>query len=237
MDRTRLRGAYARLKGLKAAVGSQADSYLCPDTYGSDYDSVVAEISEVTSENFYHFKLPYNAYRQSSGDINLKLNELNGKLQQILSYIEYVYHVNEDIIEIGSIYNSISDEELKSRCSDLLSAPGHFDRVINQATQVLEDRLRAKGSSIDGVDVAGQTGVQLANRLLKTNPSESPVVFLSDQNEHEGYCHIFRGVMGALRNPTHHHFIEDITREQALQVCAFIDNLLRLLGQASVTDR
>lgn len=38
----------------------------------------------------------------------------------------------------------IKDQILNRRCSDLLNAPGSFDRVINQATQVLEDRLRTK---------------------------------------------------------------------------------------------
>ena len=237
MDQTRLRGAYARLKGLKAAIGSQPDSYYSPDAYGRDYNSVVAEISEVIDENLDHFKLPHNAYKQNSEEYSLRVDELDGKLQQILSYIEYVYHVNEGIIEIGSIYNSISDEELKSRCSDLLSAPGHFDRVINQATQVLEDRLRAKGSSIDGVDISGKSGVPLVNQLLRNQPAESPIIFSQEQNEHEGFCHIFRGIMGAFRNPTHHRLIENITREQALQVCAFIDNLLRLLDKANVDNK
>ncbi len=102
---------------------------------------------------------------------------------------------------------------------------------------MLEDRLRAKGNSIEGIDIGGKAGVPLVNQLLKSQPADSPIVFSQDQNEHEGYCHIFRGIMGALRNPTHHHLIKDITREQALQVCAFIDNLLRLLGQTSVTNK
>jgi len=38
----------------------------------------------------------------------------------------------------------IKDAELKSRCSDLLSAPGAYDRVIREATTILENRIRNK---------------------------------------------------------------------------------------------
>jgi hypothetical protein len=40
--------------------------------------------------------------------------------------------------------------------------------------------------------------------------------------------------MGAFRNPTHHRLVENMTREEALKVCAFIDNLLRVIDQAEV---
>jgi hypothetical protein len=112
----------------------------------------------------------------------------------------------------------------------LLSAPSNFDRVINQATQVLEDRLRAVTHDKDGVN-----GATLVNKYVKSDPTKSPLVISSDNGEQEVYANLLRGMMGAFRNPSHHKFVEHITREKALQVCAFIDNLLQVLKDAVMT--
>ena len=39
---------------------------------------------------------------------------------------------------------TINDDELRSRTLDLLSAPANYDRVLREATTVLEDRIRQK---------------------------------------------------------------------------------------------
>ncbi len=51
----------------------------------------------------------------------------------------------------ATFFDSLADTELKQRCSDILKAPAHFDRVVNQATLVLEDRIRKRGSE-QGLD-------------------------------------------------------------------------------------
>lgn len=38
----------------------------------------------------------------------------------------------------------IHDAELRQRCADLLGAPGNYDRVVREATTVLEDRIRRR---------------------------------------------------------------------------------------------
>ncbi|MFC2019210.1 hypothetical protein ACFLU4_04550 [Chloroflexota bacterium] len=38
----------------------------------------------------------------------------------------------------------IRDDTLKQRCYDLLQAPGNFDRVLREATVILEDKIRNK---------------------------------------------------------------------------------------------
>jgi hypothetical protein len=38
--------------------------------------------------------------------------------------------------------------------------------------------------------------------------------------------------MLAFRNPTHHHIADTYSREDALKVCAFIDNLLGTIDAA-----
>jgi hypothetical protein len=148
----------------------------------------------------------------------------------LIKYIEIVHRSSNKIIEVGSIYNSIRDIELKSRCGDLLSAVDHFDRVINQATQVLEDRVRKKLPSLGDL-----TGMPLVGKAVNPEPTKAMIVFSGNSSEQERYAALFKGLMGAFRNPSHHKFLETVTREQALQICAFIDNMLAALESAQIS--
>ena len=224
IDRHKLRGAYARLKGIQQAASGQSST---PGTMGQDYNKVVNDIGAIISEPMNDYILPGYAFYQGGGGGGRSFcdrSELANKLNQALSYVEYTQHVGAEVMQIGSIFNSIQDEVLKSRCADLLSAPGNFDRVINQATLVLEDRLRTKSGS-----ASGAVGVVLVNEVVRGDPTSSPLKFSDAKTEQEGYASIFRGVVQAYRNPTHHHVLDHISREDALKVCAFIDGLLKLV--------
>ena len=226
IDRHKLRGAYARLKGMQYAV--MADAHNCPGTLGNDFNKILALVSQVLEEPMQDFVLPRSAFFEG-GDWCAR-NEVLNKLNQVVSYLEYTQHVNAEIMQIGSIFNSIEDEQLKSRCADLLSAPGNFDRVINQATQVLEDRIRTKAGGAG----EGLVGAPLVNQVVKGDPKSTVLKFSDDKNEQDGYANILRGIVGAYRNPTHHHVLDHITREDALKVCAFIDGLLKVIDGAAV---
>ena len=79
--------------------------------------------------------------------------------------------------------------------------------------------------------------LQLRRRPRKRSKMNETVLKLSDDaGEHEGFCHICRGVVGAFRNPTHHRLVENMSREEALKVCAFIDNLLLVIDRAEVSQ-
>jgi uncharacterized protein (TIGR02391 family) len=224
IDRTRLRGAYARLKGMQQAVMS---SDICSGTLGHDLNGVAKELAQLLGEPMGSFELPHYAFFGGGGGDRgfCKKDEVENKLNQLVSYLEYTQHVGEEIIQIGSIYNSIQDEHLKARCADLLSAPGNFDRVINQATLVLEDRIRSKSGS-----TTGAVGVALVSEVVKGERLK----FSAEKHEQDGYASILRGVVAAYRNPTHHHLLDHITREEALKVCAFIDCLLKIVDGADV---
>lgn len=227
MDREALRGAYARLRGIKNVL-YQSQSNAVVRSIAVDFNKLVASLQSIVGNEVADFQLSERVLSEYDREL-VEREELLNKNEQLISYLEYVFHVNENIVEIGSIYNSIRDEELKSRCSDLLSAPGNFDRVINQATQVLETRLKKLAQ-----DKEGLTGTALVNTYVKADPIKSVVELSSDKGEQEGYANLLRGMMGAFRNPSHHKFLEHIDREHALQICAFIDNLLLVLGQAKV---
>jgi len=227
MDRIKLQKCYGRLKGLKDIVST--DKIIIIDII-NDYNLVVDEVQKNIKEDLGSYKV--NTYNKTTYSTDKTFSYyLKDKLFQLISFLEYGYKLSEEIIEIGSIYNSIKDEELKSRCDDILTAPSNFDRVINQASQVLEDRIRTKsglGKSF--------VGTNLINKALNSDSSKSVLVVSENNEEHEGFCHICRGIMLAFRNPTHHYLSDSFKREDALKFTAFIDNLLKILHKCKVVS-
>jgi hypothetical protein len=228
VDRRRLQGIFARLRGLYREVPTQG---VGPSTPGRDFDSLVAEFANTTGESSAPFRLPPDAFYTSGGKNEYcRLEILRARLGQLVQYMEDMYNMSSGgPALVGGLYNSITDEELKRRCSDLLSAPGDFDRVINQATLVLEDRIRQKANPERRL-----SGVDLVNAAINSSAAKSILVISNVHEEHEGIAHICRGIMQAFRNPTHHHITDHYTREDALKVCAFIDNLLKAVDGARV---
>ena len=86
----------------------------------------------------------------------------------------------------------ISDEELRRRCSDLLAAQNDYDRVIQQACLVLENRVRkaiGADASVVGADLMGQA----------FNPS-SGLLRLSDRTaEQKGIMFIYNDALCELQ--------------------------------------
>jgi len=227
MDIAKLRKLFGRLKGIRELVTIQdiADKAMV-----DDYNNIVKNIGSVTGEEMASFLVSQAYYWEGGpGQSICQSSTIQGKLFQLISYLEYGHNLTESIIEIGSIYNSIQDEELKARCSDILSAPGNFDRVINQSTQVLEDRIRKK-SKADRTLV----GAALVNKALNPDLAKTILVVSENQEEHEGVCHICRGLMIGFRNPTHHHLTDSFTREEALKFCAFVDSILQIIEKAKL---
>lgn len=221
----KLRRLFGRLKGIREVVSVQ--EYTTKGV-GDDYNNIVKEIGVITDEDMGSFLLDRNYYYEAGGgDYLCQSFKIRDKLLQLISFLEYGYNLSENVIEIGSIYNSIQDDELKARCSDILSAPANFDRVINQSTQVLEDRIR-KLSKCERTLV----GATLVNRALNPDMSKTILVVSDNPEEHEGVCHICRGLMIGFRNPTHHHLTDSFTREEALKFCAFVDSILQIVGKA-----
>ncbi len=227
MDMTKLRRLYGRLKGIKELVNVQ--SYTRKEV-GDDYNNTVKAISEILEENLDSYSLTGRFFYEGADDIYFcDSRTIIDKLSPFLSYLEYGYNLSEQVIEIGSIYNSIVDDELKSRCSDILSAPANFDRVINQSTLVLEDRIRTKSQCDRSL-----VGIGLVNKALNTDITKTILITSDSAEEHEGVCHICRGLMIGFRNPTHHYLTDNYKREEALKFCAFVDNILQIIEKAKI---
>lgn len=122
----------------------------------------------------------------------------------------------------------IEDQELRSRCQDILMASANFDRPINQATLVLEDRIRKKAQPTQKL-----VGENLVGYAFKEEISKTVLrVASNDSDDQRGFTQMLRGIFAAFRNKTHHHIIKSFSREEAMRVCGFIDVLLRVVDNS-----
>lgn len=126
----------------------------------------------------------------------------------------------------------IGDQELQSRCQDILMASANFDRPINQATLVLEDRIRKKAQPSQRLVGENLVGYAFNERI----PGTVLRVASNDPDDQRGVTQILRGIIAAFRNKTHHHIINSFSREEAMRVCGFIDVLLRVVDNSVVSS-
>jgi uncharacterized protein (TIGR02391 family) len=123
----------------------------------------------------------------------------------------------------------VQDQELRSRCQDILLAARNFDRPVNQATLVLEDRIRKKAQPAQKL-----VGESLVGYAFNENLSKTVLRVAScDSDDQRGFTQMLRGVVPAFRNKTHHHIINTFSREEAMRVCGFIDVLLRVVDSST----
>jgi len=222
-----LRELYGVLVGVREAFAESNQLFNKP--LGDIYSTTVQDLAKVLHTDLSQYELPKDVYKEYSGR-EARKPLLACRLFPLMSSLEFKYHLNEQVVERGSLYGSLEDEELRKRCADILLGKDSFDRAVNQATEVLEKRMSLKAG-----DKSGLTGTQLANAYVKAKPDESKLVFSGDSSEQEGFSHVLRGVMFAFRNTTHHSPSDTWTREDAYKVCAFVDYLLKRLEGARVS--
>lgn len=122
----------------------------------------------------------------------------------------------------------IRDNELRDRCGDILLASSKFDRPINQATLVLEDRIRRTSQPTQKLVGENLVGYAFNEDLSKTVLR----VASNDSDDQRGFTQMLRGIVAAFRNKTHHHIVNSFSREEAMRVCGFIDVLLRVVDNS-----
>jgi uncharacterized protein (TIGR02391 family) len=223
-----LRELYGVLVGVREAFAESNQLFNKP--LGDMYSTTVQDLAKVLHTDLSRYELPKDVYKEYSGR-EARKPFLACRLFPLMSSLEFKYHLNEEIVERGSLYGSLEDEGLRKRCADILLGKDSFDRAVNQATEVLEERIRRKAN-----DDSDSTGTQLVNEYVKANPDGSKLIFSRDANEQDGFSQVLRGVMLAFRNTTHHSPSDTWTREDAYKVCAFVDYLLKRLEGARVRN-
>lgn len=130
---------------------------------------------------------------------------------------------------LGAAINFLlEDSELRDRCRDLLLARRHYDRVVREATTVLDSRLK----SVSGI--SGMNPSALVGKALAPDPARAVVIVSTEKDEQEGFFYICRGVMQAFRNKAHHTLSDAFTQADALKFCGFIDTILSVVGKGQV---
>ncbi|PIP29123.1 hypothetical protein CO134_03950 [Candidatus Kuenenbacteria bacterium CG_4_9_14_3_um_filter_39_14] len=87
----------------------------------------------------------------------------------------------------------IEDQELRSRCQDILMAFANFDRPINQATLILEDRIRKKALPTKKI-----VGENLVNHAFNEEISKTVLrVASNDPDDQRGFTQMLRGIFAA----------------------------------------
>lgn len=222
-----LRGVYGWLKAFASSVPETGN---IQGIFLDDYQRIHSAAERAVGKTLGDFApSTLHSWIGGSGTRWCDAASIRSRALQLTGFLEAAYNVEDKVLAIGSLYKAIHDRVLQERCGDLIMGDAHFDRVINQATLVLEDRIRSRG----GLEKT-LVGPNLVNTAIKADPSESIIVFSDIRSEQEGYANIIRGLMQALRNETHHTVVDTFTREDALSICGFIDRILRLIDESAV---
>lgn len=235
MDKKEIKKIYNLLNGTYKAV-KEMDSHTIESRDIIQFNSLIQELSNITNDgNLLVYEITREDYCHDEYRDCLKSTFLL-KILPILEYINntFIDNADEAIEKVGALYNAIEDLELQKRCGDiLLVATGAFDRVINQATQILEDRIKKKAN----LQNTNLIGLPLVSKSIHSKIEHTILKFSDDNNVQESYAELFKGIIGTYRNSTHHGLEYECTREDALKFCAYIDFLLKELDKSECLVR
>lgn len=224
-----LKKYYSLLKGMDDTISVHGDKI--PGKVIKIYNNLIKKIYEITNDEIIlDFQVSnseiYEFDLSCSPDTFCYAEDFYANIKPVLSFLDDIYKEEESLSKIGSLYSSIENPELRERCLDILYSKGPFDRVINQATLVLEDSIRKKAQ----LEKENLSGVPLVLKAIAPKIENTILQFSDKKDIHESYAFLFKSMIGVYRNPTHHTTTYVCTREDALKCCAFVDYLLKELN-------
>ncbi|MBO5477374.1 MAG: hypothetical protein J6A15_06470 [Clostridia bacterium] len=217
---------YTLIKGIYQGIKESNYELVDESTY-EQYNSLINVIYKITSDDYFKMlMIGLEDTDEYGGESKCAKYLFLTKIIPAKDYINDIYiDTKEEIIQkVGALYNSIEDTQLQKRCGDiLLEASGAFDRVINQATQVLEDRIKKKA----GLEKTNLIGLPLVSKAIHSKLEHTILKFNENPDIQEHYASLFKGIIGVYRNSTHHGLEYECSREEALKFCSYIDLLLK----------
>lgn len=228
---------YVLLCGTYKAIKESSYDFIQKESI-DQYNGLIKKLFDITKDDYINlYYIEYFECRPyENGSIDCRKDVFLLKILPILEYLEKIYadSKEETIQKIGALYNSIIDIELQKRCGDiLLESTEAFDRVINQATQILEDRIKKKSNLQSTMLI----GLPLVSKAIHSKLENTILKFSNKQEIQEQYAALFKGVIGVYRNSTHHGLDYECSREEALKFCAYIDLLLNEVDRCEIVEK
>lgn len=221
---------YYLLKGHCKAI-TETDIHVSQKSV-DDINRILSELEDLTGEDFSFYYIS----KDDAWDVGEYRNStILLRMIPVIMLLENMYISSSEyqIAKIGYLYRSIEDKELQDRCSDILLGDKAFDRAINQATQVLENRIKIKAK----LSNTGLTSMPLVSKAIHSKLEQTILKFSDDEKVQEAYSYLFKGIIGEYRNPSHHTLDSSCSREHALKVCAYIDELLKELNNTEYIEK
>ena len=214
---------YYLLVGMEKSIReSQNEKFVSKRLYNK-YNELMIKLYELVDDKLLKYFMidtnEFNAY--------LTIGEMRNHICPVIEYLKNMYIESGEyqINKVGYLYNSIEDKDIKERCGDILLGDNAFDRAINQATQILETKIKKKA----GLSDSKLLGILLVSKAIHPRIEETILKFSDKPDIQEGYSYLFKGIVSNYRNPTHHSLSFECSREYALKICAYIDELIRIV--------
>ena len=124
----------------------------------------------------------------------------------------------------------ITDDGLHRFCRSLF-ADGYYALAVQKAYIYIDNLVskRSGRTDKDGADLM-RTVFSPKNPVLKLNKLQSR----SEENQQQGYMHMFEGVMIGIRNPRAHEYDVEDTPREALEMIVIANHLMRLLKSSTL---
>lgn len=145
-----------------------------------------------------------------------RLRSLRNSLQDATQPRVAVENSHPDFIDVHP--------SIEEHCRRLYSSE-HYDEAVFNAFKTVEAAIRAK-SGANAEDV----GTALVSKVM--NPKAPIITFSSIAAEQEAFHSLYRGAIGAFKNPHSHRFMNIGTPHGTLDLLRFASLLLRLLDEA-----
>lgn len=225
--RSKIQKIYYLLIGIEKSVTTSQNEKFVSTIICERFNSLMYDLRCIINDDMLDY---FVIEKEEFTGRNLTIGEMKNHICPIIELLKnfYIDDGEYHIAKIGSLYNSIDDKDIKERCGDILLGDSAFDRAINQATQILEDRIKKKA----GLDDTNLIGLPLISKAVHPKIEETILKFSDKADIQEGYSFLFKGLISNYRNPTHHTLSFECSREYALKVCAYIDELLKIVDNS-----